>query len=113
MPSPRGGQHAIGGPLEDDMAAPAHALSGNLQIREFLGFLKFRPKEERWQLIDGIAVMMNPPTLVHQIIAMNLVLLLEESLGRKGLNHLVLHEVGVRIPGVANFLPRPDVAIIP
>jgi Uma2 family endonuclease len=113
MPSRRSGQNAIGSLLEDDMAAPAHAHTGNLQIRDFLGFLKFRPKEERWQLVDGIAMMMNPPALVHQIIAMNLALLLEESLRRKGLNHLALIEIGVRIPGVANFLPRPDVVIIP
>jgi len=95
------------------MAAPAHDLSGNLQVREFLGFLKFRPKEEYWQLIDGVAVMMDSPTLVHQIIALNLVSLLEASFVRKGLNCLALHEIGVRIPGVAKFLPRPDVAIIP
>ena len=58
-------------------------------------------------------MMMNPPTLVHQIIALNLCDLLKEALERKGLSHLALHEIGVRIPGVANFLPRPDVVIIP
>src|SRR4051794_29620627 len=95
------------------MAAPAHAHSGNLQIRDFLGFLKFRPKEERWQLVDGIAMMMSPPTLVHQIIASNLCGLLKEALERQALTHLPLHGIGVRIPGVANFLPRPDVVVIP
>src|SRR3954466_6710410 len=113
IPSRRSGQNAIGSLLEDVMAAPAHAHSGNLQIRDFLGFLKFRPKEERWQLVDGIAMMMSPPTLVHQIIASNLCGLLKEALERQGLTHLPLHGIGVRIPGVANFLPRPDVVVIP
>ena len=41
------------GTTEDDMAAPARAFSGNMQAGEFLKFLKNRPKEERWQLIEG------------------------------------------------------------
>jgi Uma2 family endonuclease len=99
--------------MEDDMAAFARALSGNMQAGEFLKFLKTRPKEERWQLIEGIAVMMNPPTLVHQVIALNLRDLLKEALARKKLDLLVVNECGVRIPSVSHFLPRPDVVVIP
>jgi Uma2 family endonuclease len=95
------------------MAAPARAFSGEMQIGEFLRFVKPRPKEEYWQLIEGIAVMMTPPRLVHQLIAANLRDLLKGALERKGLDLLVLHEIGVRVPGVANFLPRPDVVVFP
>ena len=95
------------------MAASARALSGNMQAGEFLKFLKTRPKEERWQLIEGVAVMMNPPTLVHQVIALNLRDLLKEALARKKLDLLVVNECGVKIPSVSHFLPRPDVAVIP
>jgi len=95
------------------MAAPARAFSGNMQAGEFLKFLKTRPKEERWQLIEGVAVMMNPPTLVHQVIALNLRDLLKAALERKGLDLLVVNESGVRVPGVTHFLPRPDVIVIP
>jgi Uma2 family endonuclease len=95
------------------MAAPVRAFSGNMQVGEFLKFLKTRPKEERWQLIEGVAVMMNPPTLVHQVIALNLRDLLKEALERKGLDLLVVNESGVRVPGVTHFLPRPDVIVIP
>jgi Uma2 family endonuclease len=101
------------GTKEDDMAAPARALSGTMQANEFLKFLKTRPQEERWQLIGGVAIMMNPPTLAHQLIALNLRDLLKEALERKGLDLLVLHESGVRVRGVAQFLPRPDVIVIP
>jgi Uma2 family endonuclease len=95
------------------MAAPARALSGNMQAGEFLKFVKTRPKEERWQLIEGVAVMMNPPTLAHQVIALNLRDLLKGALERKGLDLIVVNECGVRVPGVTHFLPRPDVIVIP
>jgi Uma2 family endonuclease len=103
----------MGEATEDDMAASACNFSGNMQAGEFLKFLKTRPKEERWQLVGGIAVMMNPPTLVHQVIALNLRDLLKEALERKGLDLLVVNESGVKVPGVTHFLPRPDVIVIP
>jgi Uma2 family endonuclease len=95
------------------MAAPARAFSGSMQAGEFLTFLKGRPKEERWQLVEGVAVMMNPPTLAHQVIALNLRDLLKEGLVRKGLDLLVVNESGVKVPGVTHFMPRPDVIVIP
>ena len=47
------------------MTASARAHSGNMEACEFPRFLKSRPKEERWQLVEGVAIMMNPPTLAH------------------------------------------------
>ena len=95
------------------MNAPARALSGDMQVGEFLKFVKPRPKEEYWQLIEGVAIMMNPPRLAHQAIARNLCDLLQRALARKAPDLVVLQEIGVRVPGVTNFLPRPDVVIIP
>jgi Uma2 family endonuclease len=95
------------------MNAPARALSGDMQAGEFLKFLKHRPKEERWQLVEGVAIMMNPPRLADQQIALNFRDLLKEALARKRLDLLVLNEIGVRVRGVSNFLPRPDVVVIP
>jgi Uma2 family endonuclease len=98
---------------EDRMAAPARAFPGDMLINEFLKFARARPKEEYWQLVEGVAVMMHPPMLVHQLIAMNLRDLIKEALEAQGLDLLVLNEIGVRMPGVTNFLPRPDVVIFP
>src|SRR5215212_8431142 len=64
---------------EDDMAEAARDYSGNMQAGEFLRFLKSRPKEERWQLVEGVAIMMNPPRMRHQQIALNLRDLLKDS----------------------------------
>jgi Uma2 family endonuclease len=82
-------------------------------INEFLKFARTRPKEEYWQLVEGGAVMMHPPSLVHQLIAMNLRDLIKEALEVRGPDLLALHQIGVRVPGVTNFLPRPDVVIFP
>ncbi len=94
------------------MAAPARALSGDMDISEFLRFVRPRPKEENWQLVEGVAVMMNPPRLVHQMISANLRDLLNRGFEQSGHDLVALQEIGVRVRSVANFLPRPDVAVI-
>jgi Uma2 family endonuclease len=80
---------------------------------EFLKFVKFRPNEERWQLVEGVARMMNPPTYVHLVIALNLNYLLSEGLERQGLDLLVVNDGGVRMRSAPDFLPRPDVVVVP
>ena len=40
-----------------------------LTMEQFHAFRDERPKEEKWELIDGVPMMMPPPTLVHQRIA--------------------------------------------
>ena len=40
--------------------------SGLWTADQFLEFHMTRPDEERWQLVDGLAMMMTPPTRVHQ-----------------------------------------------
>jgi hypothetical protein len=37
-----------------------------LSVTLFRDFLEGRPDEERWELIDGVPVMMAPATLDHQ-----------------------------------------------
>lgn len=95
------------------MSAPSKPLSGTMDIEEFMGFLEMRPKEERWHLIEGVAVMMAPPSLAHQRIAENLQVLLNQCFESQGLNLHAYHEIAVRLPGVSNFQPEPDVAVVP
>src|SRR5918993_1357675 len=86
--------------------------AGTLSAEEYLTFLKTRPDEEHWQLIDGVAVMMTPPTLVHQRIAMNLAGRLNAALESHRPDLFALVELGLTIPGHATFLPEVDVAIV-
>jgi Uma2 family endonuclease len=43
-----------------------------LTMEQFHAFRDERPKEEKWELIDGVPVEMHRPTLLHQRIAANL-----------------------------------------
>ena len=94
------------------MGAIAKQLPGLLSAEEYLAFLETRPEDEHWQLIDGIAVMMTPPTLVHQIIAMNLAWRLNEAFAANSSELVALIEAGLRVPGRPDFLPRADLLVL-
>jgi Uma2 family endonuclease len=93
--------------------APARPYSGTMDVDEFMAFLETRPKEERWHLIEGTAVMMAPPTLAHQRIALNLCELLNRAFAAQGHALYAYHEIAIRLPGVLNFQPEPDVVVAP
>lgn len=82
-----------------------------MDVNEFMAFLDMRPNEERWQLIEGRAVMMAPPSLAHQRIALNLCELLNRAFSAQNHDLYAYHEVAVRLPGLVNFQPEPDVVV--
>jgi Uma2 family endonuclease len=84
-----------------------------MDIDEFMAFIAPRPKEERWHLIEGSAVMMTPPSLAHQQIAFNLCDLLNRAFRAQHRALLAYHEIAIRLPGVINFQPEPDVVVAP
>jgi Uma2 family endonuclease len=84
-----------------------------MDIDEFMAFIAPRPKEERWHLIEGIAVMMAPPSVAHQRIAANVCNLLNRGFEAQGRQLFAYQEIAVRVPGVANFQPEPDVVVAP
>jgi len=84
-----------------------------MDVDEFMAFLETRPKGERWDLIEGVAVMMAPPTVAHQRIAHNLCNLLNAAFAARRLDLFAYIGLGVRTPGVKNFQPQPDVVVLP
>src|SRR6202043_335768 len=97
-----------------DMTVNAPApLSGSMDVDEFMAFLETRPKGEHWHLIEGVAVMMAPPSYAHQRITQNFCPLLNGSFTAQRLDLYAYVSTGVRAPGVANFQPEPDVAVVP
>jgi len=92
---------------------PAQTFSGTMDVDEFMAFLETRPKGEHWDLIEGIAVMMAPPTVVHQRIVHNLCNLLHAAFAAGRLNLFAYTGLGVRTPGVKDFQPEPDVIVLP
>lgn len=93
--------------------APAPLQSGTMDVDEFMAFVETRPKGERWDLIEGVAVTMAPASYAHQRITYNLCNLLNTAFAARHLDLFAYFDAGVRSPGVRNFQPQPDVVVVP
>jgi Uma2 family endonuclease len=86
-------------------------FAAGLNVKDFLAFYASRPDKERWELIEGVAVMMPQPTLAHNRIALNLAMALILGFRRTRAPLFAYTDSGVRTPGVSNYMPRPDVMV--
>ena len=59
-------------------------------VGKFRLWTESRPSEERWELIDGVAILMTPPTLAHQRIALNLERFLNDALEHQLVDYAAL-----------------------
>ena len=84
---------------------------GKISVQEYLAFVETRPDEERWQLIDGVAMLMPLPTLRHQRIASNLCHVLTEHFRARRLDLLAIFRIGLIMPGAELFRPFGDVVV--
>jgi Uma2 family endonuclease len=62
-----------------NLNTPAPPLSGTMDVDEFMAFLETRPNKKRWDLIEGVAVMMATPSYAHRRISSNLSQLLNTA----------------------------------
>ena len=85
---------------------------GKFSVEEYFALIESRPEEERWQLIDGVAMMMPPPTRVHQLIASNLAFELNTHFRAHRPELCALQEVGLIVPEAELFRPEADVAVV-
>jgi Uma2 family endonuclease len=83
-----------------------------LTMKQFHAFRDERPKEEKWELIDGVPMMMPPSTLMHQRIGANLDRLLNAQLEKVRPEWRSDREVGVWLKGDEKYNPEPDVTVI-
>jgi Uma2 family endonuclease len=98
----------------EDRAMPGDFLRRmpQLTMEQFHAFRDTRPEKEKWELIDGVPMMMPPPTLMHQRIAGNLDRLLNAHLERVKPGWRADREVGVWLKGDEKYNPEPDVTVI-
>jgi Uma2 family endonuclease len=82
-----------------------------LTIEEFLAFTDTRPDGERWELIEGVAVMNPSPVDYHQMVVANIVTYLMNQKQRTGANWLPMPGLGTRVPISPRSLPQPDVFV--
>ncbi len=83
-----------------------------LTVQEFLAFYDTRPDEEQWQLVDGVAILMTPPFVTHQIIASNLQRLINEFAERESAPWRAYQRIGIELAVFPHYRPEPDVAVI-
>jgi Uma2 family endonuclease len=90
---------------------PLHAQQ-RMSVGQFRQFIEGRPDKERWELIDGVAMMMAPPTLAHQRIASNLERLLLDALETHAPALTAFQAIGVNVgPAIQDYDPEPDVVV--
>jgi Uma2 family endonuclease len=95
------------------MAGVAQRNPPLMSIELFRAFYATRPDEERWQLIDGVAVVMTPPTPAHQRIASNLEHLLNDALEIHARTLIAYQRLGIDLaPAVEHYDPEPDVLVV-
>ena len=93
---------------------PGEMPAGRFRVtmEQFHALRDERPKEEKWELIDGVPVMMPPPLLVHQRISSNVKDLLNAQLANAKPQWRADMEIGVLLPDDDRFNPEPDVTVI-
>jgi len=95
------------------MAGAAQRNVAPLSVVAFRAWLQSRPDEERWELIDGVPMMMAPATRDHQRIASNLERLLNDALEIHRPALSAYQRVGLDLGSVAeHYDPDPDVAVV-
>ncbi len=92
-------------------AIPKFPPEQQLTIEEFLAFAATRPSGERWELIEGMAVMNPAPIQWHQVVAVNISTCLMNHKQRTGASWLPLLGVGTAVPVSPRSLPQPDVYV--
>ncbi len=83
-----------------------------LSVASFRAWLKSRPDEEHWELIEGVPMMMTPPNRRHQRIASNLEDLLNGALKGHDPTLAAYQSIGLNIASTVPYDPEPDVAVI-
>jgi Uma2 family endonuclease len=99
------------------MASASQRKIAPLSVAAFRKWAESRPSEEHWELIDGVPMMMAPPTHDHQRIASNLERLLNDAIERLPQPHVppraAYQRIGVNLgPVVEDYDPEPDVAVV-
>ena len=90
---------------------PKLAESDQMTIEEFLAFTEERPDEERWELIEGIAVLNASPTNFHQFIAGNILIMLDSQQRKSNAPWVPLIGIGTRVPVSPRSIPQPDLMV--
>ena len=80
-----------------------------LNVAEFIEMIRPHPDEQRWELLDGEAVLMSPQTERHQRIVMNLLRSADRWAQSRGC--VALPGLGMLNDEIDDYAPIPDVLV--
>ena len=85
--------------------------TGPMTVEEFYALTDTRPDGEKWELIDGEAILNAAPSDPHQLIISNLIIALGVQARQQASSWTVIPGIGVRVSDISR--PEPDVMIVP
>lgn len=83
-----------------------------LTMKQFHAFRGSRPKEEKWELIDGVPLQKDRPPIMHNRIASNLERLVNGRLEATWPAWQTDRGVNIWLDGDEKYNPEPDVTVI-
>lgn len=85
--------------------------TGPMTVEDFYLLTDSRPDHEKWELIDGEPVLNAAPSELHQIIAMNVIIMLGLHARQHTVPWKVIPGIGARVSNTSR--PEPDVMVLP
>jgi Uma2 family endonuclease len=82
-----------------------------MNAEEFFAFTATRPDEEKWELVDGEPILNASASFLHQLIARNLIVVLDRAAATSQASWVVVPGLGVRVSEIG--VPVPDILVRP
>ncbi len=89
--------------------AVARRRDAHMSVAEYQDWVASKPDDERWELLDGVPVLMSPTSGRHQRIVANLVRRLDDLAERRGCS--ALPGLSVLSEAMDDFAPVPDIVV--
>lgn len=80
-----------------------------MDVDEYRAWVEAKPDEERWELLDGVPVLMSPTSGRHQRIVVNVCKRLDDLAERRGCS--ALPGLAVLSAAMDDFAPIPDIVV--
>ena len=89
--------------------AVARRRDMRMSVAEYRDWVEAKPDSERWELLEGVPVLMSPPAARHQLIVYNLLRRLGDLAERRGCS--ALPGLAVLSEAMDDFAPIPDIVV--
>ena len=89
------------------------AATDQFTVEEYLAMTAERPEGERWELIEGVAILSPSPSTWHQVIAINIDTELSNWKLKHDVSWVPLLGTGTRVPISPRSLPQPGAMVLP